>query len=229
MSYLGELRQRIKIWRKFKREAHPTAVQLGRMPSETYMKYPKHHNFGGKKVLNVGCGTSVFTDSNVVNLDGVSGEGVNVVWDLAKTPLPFKSEEFDFIIANHVLEHIPSWFECFKELARVLKVGGRLEIWVPPTSSDSSHTYRDHINRIGIESFAGTRSISRAGANLTAAEEFKTVGNVAALSLQQFYQRPIMRWWVFFAPNSILGWMATYLRNIITEIGFVFIKDFHVS
>jgi hypothetical protein len=113
------------------------------------------------------------------------------------------------IIANHVLEHVPNWFECFKEMARMVKVGGEIHVWIPPISSDSTFSYRDHINRIGIPSFSGCRSISRAGTNLTAAEEFKSVGHVKDLRITNFIQRPIIFWWTMLAPQWLMGWMAT--------------------
>lgn len=40
------------------------------------------------------------------------------------TDIPFRNEEFDYIIANHVLEHIADDNRALKEFKRVLKVGG---------------------------------------------------------------------------------------------------------
>lgn len=194
-------------------------------PSETYLKYPGDSTFDGKSVLNIGCGRSVFRSHNVVNVDAVEGEGVNVVWDLSKTPLPFESNSFDLIIANHVLEHIPGWFECFKELARLVKPGGRIEVWVPPVSSDSAFTYRDHINWIGQASFVGCGAGHRAGVNLAAQKELDTLGDCRKLILQCHEVRPISTWWTILAPNWIMDWMIMHLRNIVSEEGFIFTKQ----
>ena len=77
------------------------------------------------KILDVGCGytahenatvicdvqdlSSFYKDKNFVKLDG------NV--------LPFKDNEFDFVIASHVLEHVEDFKFFIKELERVSNKG----------------------------------------------------------------------------------------------------------
>ncbi len=222
MRYLKHLLSSYKSWKYWKDSG--LNLHRGFIPSETYLKYPPNSTFSGKKVLNIGCGRNVYKAPNVTNTDLCAGNGVNLVWDLSVVPLPFKDEEFDLIIANHVLEHVPNWFECFKDLARVLKTGGELVVWIPPVSSDSAYTYRDHINRIGTESFAGTGTFRRQGTNLAAGEEFSKLTHVAQLFLTQKQARPALHWWCFFAPNLVLDWMGTHLRNVISEEGYFFTK-----
>ncbi len=43
----------------------------------------------------------------------------------------FKDEEFDFVICNHVLEHIDDEQKAMKEILRVLKPGGKAILQVP--------------------------------------------------------------------------------------------------
>lgn len=45
--------------------------------------------------------------------------------------LPFKDEEFDFILCNHVLEHIPNDTKAMQELFRILKHGGTAILQIP--------------------------------------------------------------------------------------------------
>jgi SAM-dependent methyltransferase len=45
--------------------------------------------------------------------------------------LPFADRSFDYILANHVLEHIPDDHRAMTELLRVLKPGGRAVLQVP--------------------------------------------------------------------------------------------------
>ncbi len=226
MSYFSELKNKYHYWKAFQKYPKDV-VKRGFFPSETYCKYHPNNEFFGKKVLNLGCGTSVYKHPNVINLDGWQGDGVNVVHDLSKTPLPFEDQYFDLIIANHVLEHVPNWFECFKELARVVKIGGKIEVWVPPVSSDSSFTYRDHINSIGLQSFYGCLSAKNPGCNLWAEHERKTFGNVVHLRMTQTFARTIMKWWIVFAPQIIVEWMTEHLRNTVSELGFIFTKENH--
>lgn len=197
----------------------------GFWPSETYGKYPANTKFEGLKVLNFGCGKTTYASENVTNLDIYEHPGVNVV--CTTNALPFEDETFDFVIANHVLEHVPDWFESFKELTRVTKTGGTIEVWVPPVSSDSAFTYRDHINRIGLYSFAGCLNISRAGNNLDAAIKFKEIGNVANLEIVTYAKRPVIRWWMMLAWPSLTDFLTTHLRNTVSEEKFLFRKVKH--
>lgn len=200
----------------------------GRMPSLTYVKYPKNHDFEGKRVLNLGCGSSTYPAKNVVNLDMYPHDGVNVVHDLSKTPLPFKDNEFDFIIANHILEHVPDWWECFKELARVVKVNGIIEIWLPGDGGTSQLGYRDHINTINHCSFTGIIGTNRNKANAWELEQRKTLGQVKNLAYASpIVYVPINHWWIYIMPNFIQMWIMQHLRNVIMEMEFKFIKKKH--
>ncbi len=56
--------------------------------------------------------------------------------------LPFSDNEFDFIICNHVLEHIPNDRKAMKELYRVLRNNGTAILQVP-YDKDRSETFED--------------------------------------------------------------------------------------
>ncbi|MDY0084394.1 MAG: methyltransferase domain-containing protein [Bacteroidales bacterium] len=45
--------------------------------------------------------------------------------------LPFQNEHFDWIICNHVLEHIPDDFAAMQAIFRILKNGGKAILQVP--------------------------------------------------------------------------------------------------
>lgn len=57
--------------------------------------------------------------------------------------LPFEDNSFDFIICNHVLEHIPDDRKAMKELYRVLSFGGTAIIQVPYDATLTT-TYEDN-------------------------------------------------------------------------------------
>lgn len=221
LKLISWYRQSFRIWRRFKQFPKPVQ-QLHRWPSETYLKYPPFENFGGRRVLNFGCGKSTYASPNVVNLDVVPGPNINVVTTEKK--LPFDDNSFDFILANHVLEHVPDWFETFKEFSRILKPGGIIEVWIPPISSDSAFSYRDHINRIGLLSFSGCASMRNAGHNALAEHDFKEIGDFSKIELIEYGKRPIVVWWVMLAWPSLLEWITTYLRNTVSEEKFIFRK-----
>lgn len=49
--------------------------------------------------------------------------------------LPFAVESFDFVVMSHVLEHCPNVAAALSEARRVLRPGGMLLIFVPPTEA----------------------------------------------------------------------------------------------
>ncbi len=56
--------------------------------------------------------------------------------------LPFKDNEFDIILCNHVLEHIPNDQKAMSELYRVLKPGG-IGIFQVPQDLNREYTFQD--------------------------------------------------------------------------------------
>nr|WP_321228517.1 class I SAM-dependent methyltransferase [uncultured Psychroserpens sp.] len=58
------------------------------------------------------------------------------------TDIPFKDNTFDFILCNHVLEHIPDDHQAMKELYRVMKKDA-FGIFQVPLDDDLEITYED--------------------------------------------------------------------------------------
>lgn len=56
--------------------------------------------------------------------------------------LPFEDNSFDFVLCNHVLEHIPNDTLAMKELYRVLAPGGTAILQIPQDLS-RQHTFED--------------------------------------------------------------------------------------
>ncbi len=222
MNLLAHYKNQYRQWKSFKSLPKSHKPENGFFPSEPYFKYHPSTNFNGLKTLNFGCGKSIYKASNVINVDIRPGEGV-VVRDPSR-PLAQFGKDFDFILANHVLEHVPNWFDCFTEMAEILKPGGRLEIFVPPVSSDSAHSFRDHINRIGMRSFDGVGPFSGPGANLWAESEFNTYTHLKQLQLVEHNVRPCIKWWTMLAWPSLLQFMNEHLRNTVSEERFLFVK-----
>lgn len=190
--------------------------------THSYGKYPKEYDFGGAKVLNLGCGFAKYQAKNVVNLDAFDVCKPDVVHDLNKFPLPFPDETFDLVFANHVLEHIQDWWGCFNELARITKTGGQVEVWLPGSGSDSVRGYRDHLHEINHCSFYGVFGTYRSGGNAWAAEAAKC--NANRLKLYTARQSVNRESWMRFAPQRLLDWCAAHLRNIVQEQGYFFVK-----
>lgn len=102
--------------------------------------------------------------------------------------LPFKDNEFDFIICNHVLEHIPDDTKAMMELYRILAPGGTAILQVPykadldTTFEDDSITdpkerakifgQYDHVRVYGMDYFTKLESI---GFNVEAVDYTSTL------------------------------------------------------
>ncbi len=92
----------------------------------------------GRK-LNLGCGRDIRPPSEGwTNLDVVRLPGVDVVHDIFRRPYPFPDGHFSYILASHVLEHIPQrigdadgLLHVVDELHRILAPGGILHVKVP--------------------------------------------------------------------------------------------------
>lgn len=83
-----------------------------------------------QKKLNLGCGKDY--RPGWVNVDAVAAVRPDVVHDLAE-PLPFADQTFSLVLAQDILEHFTKEMvvEVIREIARVLIVGGQLEVRVP--------------------------------------------------------------------------------------------------
>lgn len=102
------------------------------------------------KKLNLGCGTDIREDW--VNLDIAALEGVDVIHDINKLPLPFENEEFDRILCNNILEHV-EYVPLLRELHRILKRGGVLEICVPHFTSQDNFIDPTHRKLFSYRTF----------------------------------------------------------------------------
>jgi SAM-dependent methyltransferase len=92
--------------------------------------------------LEVGAGDSPDPRADIT-LDIAPLDGVDIVCDLNQYSLPFRNDEFDTIIATHVLEHLDDAGRVLAELSRITKPGGVIEVTVPfgvNSFSDPTHT-----------------------------------------------------------------------------------------
>jgi SAM-dependent methyltransferase len=86
------------------------------------------------RLLDVGCGdrpweARLAVDEYVgLDVEGAAGRP-DVVYDGER--IPFGDGEFDTVLSNQVLEHVPDPGALWAEMVRVLRVGGRLVVTVP--------------------------------------------------------------------------------------------------
>jgi len=103
------------------------------------------------KRLNLGCGTDI--RGGWVNLDVAPLKGVDVVHDLNMLPLPFENDEFDYILCKDILEHF-EYLPLLRELHRILKRGGIMEICVPHFTSQDNFIDPTHKKLFSFQTFS---------------------------------------------------------------------------
>ncbi len=83
--------------------------------------------------LNLGCGND--KKQGYINIDVSKEVKPNKIWDLEKTPLPFKENSIDEILAFHILEHINNFIPLMHDLHRICKNRAILKVKTPFYSS----------------------------------------------------------------------------------------------
>jgi SAM-dependent methyltransferase len=101
--------------------------------------------------LNLGAGGRCLKDH--VNLDIIKYDGIDVVWNLEETPLPFQDETFEEVRAYNVLEHIENFIPLMEELHRIMKKGAILKIVVPYYNSKGAFQDPTHRRFFTEETF----------------------------------------------------------------------------
>ena len=112
------------------------------------------------KVLDVGCGIN--KTEGAIGLDNNPRTAADVIHDLADLPYPFADNEFDSVVANHVVEHVPDVMAFITELHRVVKPGGTIKLLTPHyTNPDWANdpTHRNHINSYTFNTFIAGREV----------------------------------------------------------------------
>lgn len=116
-----------------------TPDQLAALPTNT-------------KLLELGCGQKKRWEHSVA-LDINPRTVADVIHDLNAVPYPFADNEFDIIIAEHVLEHLGNLIQIVEELHRILKPGGLLYVEVPHFSNSGFFTDPTHTHAFTTKSF----------------------------------------------------------------------------
>lgn len=110
-----------------------------------YLKNETDFFSASKKVLHFAPEQAFYKRfRNMSNLDYVTTDLESPLADVKADicDLPFKDDEFDIILCNHVLEHIPDDTKAMQELYRILKPGG-FGIFQIPQDLSRETTFED--------------------------------------------------------------------------------------
>jgi len=96
-------------------------------------------------ILDVGCGNNKAPGAWGIDLDPRSQ--ADVICDLDKFPWPLRSDHFEEILCNHILEHVADVMRFMEEVHRVARPGALVKVVTPHYTSPSSYadpTHRHH-------------------------------------------------------------------------------------
>lgn len=101
--------------------------------------------------LNLGCGENSY--ENYVNLDKLSIPGVNIVYDLEKTPLPFEDNSVSEVKCEHILEHIVNFMPLIEDLHRICIPKASINILAPYYKYEGAYRDPTHVRFFTEHSF----------------------------------------------------------------------------
>lgn len=161
-------------------------------------------------ILNIGCGPNKYKTDNpddiVIGLDMQKLPSVDVVWDLNKTPLPFKNGEFDMVYASHVVEHVKDVFQLFEEVHRILKIRGIFKIIAPHFSNPVAYS-PDH------KTYWGFHSIDFVEEGHSDHYLIKSNFKILSKKFKLFKFRQLC-WFANKFPNFYETWISGFLRSV---------------
>lgn len=90
-----------------------------------------------------------------VHVDAYPFEGIDHVCDIAHDKLPFEDNSVDYVYSQDFMEHIPpeTKVHVINEIWRVLKVGGRMEHYIPNAGSRNDYGSPSHLSHWNLQQF----------------------------------------------------------------------------
>jgi SAM-dependent methyltransferase len=104
-------------------------------------------------ILDIGCGP-LKKKPEWIGIDMLDAAGVDIVGDIYEVLAAFPNESVDEVHSFHFFEHVPDVPLLLKELQRVLKKGGLIEVVVPHFSNAYFYSDYTHKTFFGLYSFS---------------------------------------------------------------------------
>ena len=172
-------------------------------------RYPDQHavylvkRFGlkpGEHILELGCGRGDFISAfkrtglrcSGIDIEPASIQGVDVKkCDLLKDPFPFEDESLDVIYHKSIIEHFYKPDHLMDETLRVLKRGGKLIFLTPDWERGFKVFYED---------ITHCRPY-----NTTAVKDLLAMWGMQNISVEKFYQHPLLWRWPWLKILSVMS------------------------
>ena len=182
-----------------------------------------------KRVLDVGCGQNKIPGA--IGIDANPLSHAEVIHDLGIFPYPFQDNEFDEIICQHVIEHVPDVLGFVGELHRIAKPCGVLRIVTPHYSNPdwaTDPTHRNHFNSYSFNCFIPGRTpfpfytqaeLRPLRAYVSLANLWRALGLEILVNLDTRWQslRFIRRFWEFYLSNICRGKELSFEFEVVKQ------------
>lgn len=146
------------------------------------------------RILDLGCGNR--KQKNALGADINRNSQADVICNLEIFPYPFKDNSFDRVLCHSILEHLDDIVGVMKEIHRILKPGGVVEIITPHFSSLYSWddpTHRHHFSSNSFDYFTTSTSM-----------ESQAKGTFEIIKKKIIFGKGILDWlWQFFANKFV--------------------------
>ena len=104
-------------------------------------------------VIELGCGTNK-RHADAIGIDALDYPCVDIVGDIYEVLAQFPSGCVDKVYSYHFIEHVESVSRLLEELARVVKIGGEIELVAPHHSNPHFYSDPTHRNYFGLYTFS---------------------------------------------------------------------------
>lgn len=101
--------------------------------------------------LNLGCGERTYPEC--INIDKIVLPRVDLIWNLEKTPLPFKTNSVFEVRCEHILEHIRNFIPLMEELHRICKPEAIIHVSAPYFRYEAAYRDPTHVRFFTEHSF----------------------------------------------------------------------------
>jgi len=150
------------------------------------------------KRLDIGCGNNKTPGSTYLDVDPDAHP--DILHDLNKFPYPIEENQFDEIIAKHIIEHLDHPQKFIEELARILKPGGTIFIETPHFTSYVAYSEPQH--RLFYSYFLLSNLVRPTGLKTLRQEItfYKTFRMIGIQYLANKWPRTYERFWAYMFP-----------------------------
>lgn len=84
-------------------------------------------------------------DYEALNIDRIKYSHIDLVRDLSEEKWYMASNQFDIVIAEHLIEHLPNRISAIRECMRIVKPKGLVIIETPNWCHETAHSNLEHL------------------------------------------------------------------------------------